>query len=344
MMTFHRVPNIGANLQAYALNKYINENIGYCEIIDFYPNTCPPAPYKGVVGILRRIKASLPLKENRLRKKRQSFQDNHYILSATKYYGDTALKQSPPQYDVIISGSDQILNLTLGAGSESYYLTFTENAKKISYASSFGRETVTERELRFIDNELVKFQALSVREASAAEIIQKRIGITPTQVLDPVFLLSASEWQALEKKRKHSKPYIFVYVMEDTEVLAKTVAALKEKLNCAVITVYGCSKNGKKSTPEEFISYIRNAEAVVTNSFHGVAFSLLFEKNLFCVAHSTRNTRLESLLNLIGEQDKLIYAEKDIDISKNIIIGTSCAEKLEPYKKNSKKYLKDQLS
>ncbi len=348
ILTFHRVKNLGANLQAFALNAYVNREIGDCEIIDFYPNNVGKPHANPVRRAMSSVKSLVRSCINKKEHKFSSFQRKNYKLSPKKYYGDKDIMSFPPKYDILISGSDQILNTTLTGTSKSFYLAFDNTAKKISYASSFGRTDISEDEYKLIEAELPKFSAISVREKSAGDIISKRIGIDCKTVLDPVFLLSKEEWSEKTVKANLPEKYIFVYAMEITEALQSAVGKAREQTGLPVYTVYGCVKQMgidgtviENSGPCDFITYIKNASLVITNSFHGTAFSIIFEKDFVCVAHSTRNARLENIMSLIGEGGKLISGEADIN--GKTVDGSAAARKILPYIDESRQYLADNL-
>ena len=346
MITFHRARNMGANLQAYAMNKYINDHIGQCEIIDFYPNN-QTAHKNKIRKFLSFMKSLLLYRHRVIDRKYLRFQKKHYIMSPKTYYGDEDLLSCPPKYDLLISGSDQILNITLSDVSKSYYLYFDSEAKKISYASSFGRTELSEDEYSLIDDELRKFEYLSAREASAKRIIEERIGVNVEQVLDPVFLLSANEWEKIGEKVQVRDKYIFVYAMEVTPWLENTVKEACQKYSLPVLVLYGCSDNRvlggnvlSDCGPQEFVSYIKQAELVITNSFHCTAFSIIFEKKFICVSHSSRNARLENIMTLIHEKDNLVNSEQvNISIIDCVVEGTNALKQLTSHIEKSKRYL-----
>lgn len=346
MLTFHRARNLGASLQAYALNRYINDNIGECEIIDFIPNNNVDNR-NNILKLLSKIKKILFFFQYLKDEKFERFRKNNYKLSENTYKGDNDIHLKNTQYDILISGSDQILNTTLTGNSKSFYLAFDKEKKKISYASSFGRENISDTEKRYINEYLPRFDALSVREKSAADILKERINATATLVMDPVFLINANEWRKLKTQVKVPHKYIFVYLMEESVELKQIVEMAKKRFDLPAIVVCGGNEtniNAKKIKncgPNDFISYIDNAELVITNSFHGTAFSLILEKDFICIAHSTRNTRLENILDLCNSNGKMIksLSDIDVDIDNYLISGIGCIKKLSQHIQCSKDYL-----
>ena len=349
ILTFHRANNLGAVLQAFALQKYIGDNLCRCDIVDFYPNNDIPKEYRGMKKILRICKRimtySFTSEKRKREKKFDDFRKQYYILTEKSYYGDNSVIDKLKEYDVLISGSDQILNTILTGCSKAYYLYFF-NGRKISYASSFGRCKISSDEVNLIKSELIKFSSLSVREKSAVDIIKEIIGKEAQLVLDPVFLLGREEWSKMcSKNSLASSKYIFVYSMETSAIIEDVVRKLRSETGLPVVAVSGGGKFRVKSVmkdfecgPKEFLKYIRDAEYIVTNSFHGIAFSLRFGKRFYCVAHSSRNTRLENILQLIDQKEKIIssvadsFYDKIIDQKENLDI-------LERYIDISKEYL-----
>ena len=329
ILTFHRAKNLGAALQAAALCQYLNRQFGNTEIVDFIPNNACPTGSKALQR-MKRLLISLFRRNRAVRDLRfAAFRKQEMVLSAKTYYGDPEIAKAAVPYDLLISGSDQILNTTLTGSSRAFYLDFF-NGNKLSYASSFGREAISETETEWIRRELPKFSALSVREQTAAGILRKEIGVEPQLVVDPVFLLDRDAWEAkCSADLQLPEKYIFVYYMEGSAHLVDAVQRVQKQTGLPVIAVRGGGKPGlfpgmEDATcgPREFLRYIRSAELVITNSFHGTAFSLIFERKLICAAHSTGNTRLENLLHLIHQDHKMVWdmAESYDDkvISENI--------------------------
>lgn len=315
MITFHRANNLGAALQAYALYTYLNENICPTEIIDYYPNNAIPARNTLLRRAMRMVKKTVGGKEQKDRYQRFEKFDafiNECRISEKVYYGDKAIEADPPKYDLIISGSDQILNTTLTGNSMAYYLNFANTTSKISYASSFGRSDVSETEIAYIKQYLKDFRTLSAREESAKQIIESLTEHHVELVVDPVFLLSKEKWSSISEPIRAEK-YVFVYAMENTPWLVETIDQVRTQFCLPIKIVLGGSFqlniDGEVDNccgPRDFLSYIKNAEYIITNSFHGSAFSIVFEKKFICVAHSSKNTRLKNLMKIIDSENKQI--------------------------------------
>ena len=317
ILTFHKAINLGAALQAAALQQYIHENIGCCEIVDFLPNNVVRPKDGAVKALARKCKNGLTIMSSWIRKDQAArfrrFYKENYRISDQTYYGDAELRQKLPVYDVVISGSDQILNTTLSGCSESFYLTpWTEETCKISYASSLGRTEISQDEYRLIRQELPKFRAVSARENSAAEIISAETGIHVPVVVDPVFLLSKEQWEKKCRPISEKGSFVLVYAMEFSAVMEELIRRQQAAGKRVLLLCGGKSAKklpGEKLSdvgPGEFLSYIKQAELVITNSFHGSALSVIFGKSFYCASHATRNARLESLLQNAGQPESLL--------------------------------------
>lgn len=354
LITFHRANNFGAVLQAHALQKYICDNICECEIIDFIPNN----QVDNASGIVRRTfrlckRLLIRGKSFFVKDRSAKFADfrKNFLLSKRTYYGDKELIENPPHYDIVISGSDQILNMTLSGNSYSYYLKPWTNLKKISYASSFGRSELTEIECETIKNELPLFGGISVREKSSGDIILNHTGRNVPMVADPCFLLSKEYWNKVaDAVNITSRKYILVYAMEYSESIKKII--LHELQNHRNVYLLCGGKSAEKLPgvrlnnigPFEFLAYIKKSHMLITNSFHGTAFGMIFDKEIICVAHSTRNDRIVNILAVTDNSKRLIDCTKcDEDYSKYKINGRDAYDKMLDLINFSKEYLENSL-
>lgn len=356
MITFHRANNLGAALQTFALYTYLNNNLCTTEIIDFYPNNAIPSRN----GLIRKscatVKKILGGKKQQDRYKRyKKFSDfmGRCDLSEKTYFGDKEIEANSPHYDLLISGSDQILNTTLTGDSKAYYLSFAQNIPKISYASSFGRENISDVEKKFINQYLKSFDYVSAREETGKQIIQKFSNLDVELVVDPVFLLPKKEWVKVDKK-KEGENYIFVYAMENSPWLINTIEKAKEYFKLPIKIVLGGEfqlpvegEIDRCCGPLDFLTYIQNADCVITNSFHGMAFSIIFEKRFLCVSHSAKNTRLLNLGKKAKIENQMIHNKSVIedteDIEKYIIDGEEAYQRVLNWICASKEYLKKSI-
>jgi hypothetical protein len=355
MITFHRATNCGAALQTYGLFYYL-KSLGYqIEIIDYIPNNMITPRRNFIYNVLHAIRTVVtPIPSIRNKKRNKLFDlflNKHMSLSKGKYLGDKEIETSELKYDILISGSDQILNTTLTGNSRAYYLHFA-SGKKISYASSFGRTNISQTEVQLIKNELKRFDYISVRELSSVGVLKNIIDITPEVVCDPVFLLDKNQWQDIfNKERIINHKYIFLYLMEENDNTLSVIDSVQKKYKLPIVTVIGgmvhriYPNRNYCCGPEEFLNYINNAELIITNSFHATAFSIILKKKYITIAHSSRNARLESLFQIIHAENKLITKAINADKVENYILDGSVAYgDLDVLIQESKEYLKKALS
>lgn len=346
-MTFINANNYGAILQAYGLQTYL-ENIGnHVEFIDY--------KYSGLTKLniwqksLRKIKSFLQPKEVQYRKSKQQafygFKKKYISLTGKQYYNEVDLDLH--EDDIVISGSDQIWNSDLNGMSSRFYLDFCKKNKSFTYAASVGRTPITNKDIELISRYVKDIKMISVREQSLLDYLINE-NIEAQLVCDPVFLLNRNEWSKIAKFNDKND-YILVYGMADTYELRKTVQKVLKKYNKKVYYIWGGKDNpyskiyGERLNcygPDEFVGCVMNAELVITNSFHGAAFSIIFNKKLYVVKHTNRNDRLEHLLNISGNSGKII-SSIDVEIEDKEISGKNSLENMYSLIQSSKEYLNE---
>ena len=341
IVTVHKAPNYGANLQAYATWKFISDCGHDCEIIDLslkpegerFPLSRPEYYKRNKIAlrvrikqVLRKILVIVGLKKTiytpppilpAAQKKFETF--NKLIKYSSHYETLEKLYSCPPQYDLYITGSDQVWNPTQHYCLEPFFLTFVDERKrKLSYAASIGIEELTDREKMQFSKWLYSYEAISVRERIAKEILEDVTGrMDIEQVIDPTFLLSQEEWQKFAIKPKCNKPYVLVFTLGHNPALIEYALKLRVETGFDVkavclmaIPYYGKEYDSiTDACPRELIGYMSDAELVLTDSFHGTVFSILMKsKNFYTYlfSHAKRNSRMIDLLELMGLSDHII--------------------------------------
>lgn len=322
ILTFVNADNFGAVLQAYALYKFcsslqfevefINYRINAIKTYNSTQNNCKETIFRKI------IRRSRIVKNHHRRVQIRKF--NHFrslflSIDEKQYNGDEEfIKYYPDPYDYIICGSDQIWNTQLSHESRTFYLGFECKAKKIAYAGSYGHGNLSAIEQRYTKQYIPLMDAVSCREQDSIREMKKLCpNIDVTWVVDPVFLLGKRQWDEVAKSPRE-KDYIFVYTMEDSQGMSKAIEDVRNQYpqKKIISVVGGCCRNPEKTKPKkeigprEFVGLIANADAVITNSFHAAAFSVIYGKLLYLVEHSTRNIRLENLMNMAGVDIRLI--------------------------------------
>ena len=365
IMTCHHVYNYGATLQAFALQNYLEKFGNRVGIIDYrllnhrryelfktnfhgragkFVRLCPLLNY-----IIAPYRNRNMMKTWGRKMAFDNFDKNFLHIEGITYHTYDEIKNNPPSADMFIAGSDQIWNPNLPNGKDfGYYLKFgDEKIKRISYAASFGVNQVSPEQEALIKEMLSKFQLISVREKSGVGILSK-IGINAVQCVDPVFLLSKSEWiEKLKLKDMHETNYIMLYDFTHDDERIKTFALmLAKRKNLKIISINDfCNApyadiQINNAGPKEFLQYMMNAEYVVANSFHATAFSLLFHKRfatfpLISQPNSARMIDLLDSVHLSGHFQPLDISEID-----DFIDWNSIDDLIEQNAKYSKEYLK----
>ena len=293
IITFQRAYNYGAVLQAYALCKTLNE-LGYtCEVIDYH-NARFENDYRKITVLksksLREFVSALVHGKTRNAKRKAfiDFVESEVGISRKEYFTDN-IKEANSEYEVFITGSDQVWNFDLSGNDETYLLKFIpEKDKKGAYAPSIGKTELTESEYSKLQA-IKDFGYLSARENTASDIIENITGNKPVLVPDPVFLLSKEEWREKEEKYKGiPEKYVLIYKFADNDKkMTQFAYDYAKRNNCEIVIVQSSLKNAdgakvvRDASPGEFLWLIDNAQCVVTNSFHGTAFSILFGKEFY---------------------------------------------------------------
>lgn len=359
IITFHDALNYGAILQGYALQEAL-VNLGADANIINYRNEYSVKEYASFD--IKRIKSpKLLIKEvlrYPVRKKKhknvQGFSDNFYRLSEKECFNNEDLKSLNNQYDSFITGSDQVWNYDMRGFDKAYFLDFVEDSKKKnSYAASFGVSEIPEDLKSTYEKLLSDFNHVSIREKQGQVLYKELVDKESSLNVDPSLLLNREQWLKIAKYPKINKKYILVYALINTPTLFKFISNLAKDTGCEVVfigsylkTKYSGAKYINAPSPDEFVGLFANAEYVVTNSFHGIAFSINMNRNFFAELQpppAKRNSRLENLLDLVGLRDRLIKDGKHKNIKLEIDYSI-VNEKLNEERSKSIKYLKEIIS
>ena len=308
LLTFHQVANYGAVLQCYALRKLIEAEGFPCRII---PHICPQL--KRNEQYLK-LNKSLPVsilkylsQSGGVRKKRAAFDA---FLRDCCGYPETAAAPDW-NYGRIVVGSDQVWNLRLTGGDMAYYLKDVPCGRKIAYAASFGEFAVSQSDIRAVADYVKDFSRVSVRERTARELLRAE-NIDAEVVCDPVLAIGREEWARFTRPAfAEKRPYILVYCVEGARAVFDFARALSKSRNMRAVYINQKLFFREKgleyvrgTSPEDFLNYFRYADAVVTNSFHGSAFSVIFGKPFAVDAlwRGKPNGRVRNLLSEFGLQ------------------------------------------
>lgn len=331
ILTFHNSDNYGSVLQAYALRTFIKKNCQpeRCDIINYIPPN-QEALYaiylknNSLKNVLKNIRAFC---HSGLLKRRKAafeeFRKSKLEIDSVKMYSPSDVDRKLEDYDVLICGSDQIWNPISLDFSEVYFGT-NFSKKKIAYAPSFGNGTADsfKGDVSWVKESIERFHALSVRE-SAGKALLSQIGVKKNveEVLDPTFLLKKSEWEEIMSAPSSNEEYIFFYSIDYREEAIENARAIAKKVGLPIKVIFSTNKTyrtiGKgiqlvdEVSPADFLSLIKNAKIVLSSSFHGVAFSLIFRKNFYAL-ESYRNgvkyedERIHTILGKLNLSDRIV--------------------------------------
>lgn len=358
ILTFHNVPNYGAVLQTFATEKYLIKK-GYKEVYVIDYRGCGNGDEFSIESILKKcnevdnpvkrlIKKILFLLNKGKYKtkllKFQSFRDDYLCL-------DSDLNHINQNYNIIFYGSDQIWNPQITDGYDPiYYAKNISNSKIIlaGLAVSCGDVGTVKNNNIFLDN-IKKFDYIGVREKSLGQYISKH-DIACTQVMDPSFLLSSTEYRELLHIENCSEKYLLIYELQRNPQLKKIAHIIAKKKGIKIVHICGYlnfNRIRKEGTfnagPIDFIRFLSNAEYVVTNSFHGLSFSLIFNKDFNIVLPKNRTSRIIDLLEILQLTDRIVM--DDFENIMNASINYSIVnEILNKNIKDSKEYIDSVLN
>lgn len=331
-LTFHRTTNYGALLQTYALHKVLLSKGYDNEVID-YRSTVLENRYKrkSVLFYARPKQLAKVILQNAYirdnHKNFKEFSEKYLKISTDVYFSDT-ISSVDVLYDHIIVGSDQVWNGECMGWDPVYMLDFASYGKKNSYAASFGFETVPPEREDWYRKYFESFSHVSLREESGKRIFDQLSKKASTVVLDPTLLLSQSDWYNLAREVSKQKKgrYILLYVLKETKSIMRIARELSKKMNIPVVYVndrlfriYGFD-NRFYTSPCEWLNLFMNASFVVTNSFHGTAFSI--NMNIPFIVEllpppSKVNSRIIDILTLFDCQDRIYNTLKKISFEMN---------------------------
>lgn len=341
IVTFQRTHNCGAALQAYALSTFLKAQGHNTQILDY----CPEWVEKKKVCVKNLLKnpslKSILLYPHRkaVDAKFRKFVKNYCDFSECVHTVEGIEKMD--DCNMYITGSDQVWNTKITCGAKGYLLDFHTNAKKISYAASYGSENYSNME--DIVSAVKKYASISVRERSLAEALINKGVENVKAVWDPVFLLEKEAYLKILRIPKF-KNYVLIYTKYESDELRQFAYSLAEKKQLQIVDMSKFIKDGPVNHtctnygPLEFLGLIANAEYVITNSFHGTAFSLIFQKGFYCFDAGDRTIRIRSLLEDIGLENRLVSKEFNSNDIKSIRYE-NYESKIQYYIKQSKMFL-----
>lgn len=375
---YHQSINYGGLLQAYALCHFINSLDGFCAEQISYSSSSQRINAKRInklknISVADLIQKCFSLVENKTNRiitrvliskklniRAASIADfRNSIPYSKQIYSKENI--SDREYDIIVAGSDRIWNPE--NVTSPYFLDFVKGKKKISYAASLTTNTFTKSQISFLQKTLHDFYAISVREKDSAKILSSITEKNVKWVCDPVLLLDRSQWDRVCTKRKENDDYIFCYFLGKDSINRKLVAQFAKKNNLKIVTIPFANNQFCKSdiyfgdnqlfelSPQDFLSYIKHAKYVFTDSFHATMFSIIFNKQFFALARNEMKgsgSRIESITTFLEIENHFCSTKEQLSSSYLLnltdIDYANVNNTIEKFRDESRDYLKNILS
>lgn len=339
IITRHAIANYGSLLQSIATEKLFG-SLGYqTEIINYIPveekvenlvdSYIKNSKFWNKNLITRDLYKVLQNKNiYKMNVQFKEYQEKYLNLSDVEYNSINELKNNKPLADIYCTGSDQDWG-AIGCQKydEAYFLNFIdENDKAISYAASFGKDVICPELKQNLYELTKKYLKILVREDSALKLLDECGVKNVKQVLDPTLLTSKDDWNNIcKQERLVNEDYILIYQLHHNKKLdkyAKKISKLTGKklirINTSKYFKYKTGEFVYLPSPDEFLSYIKYADIVLTDSFHGTCFSIIYNKNFIDILPSVTGTRISSILKLFGLENRITTGDNYDLINENI--------------------------
>lgn len=365
IMSMQRVVNYGSFLQAYGLRAVIEEMGHSVEFVDYLPepSLVPETQMSDISRWATKVKSITRLASSSYRQYRNkqirmnnSFSEFHdaFQREFLPMLGVGEQRKYRPELDALVIGSDEVFNCTQAGAQVGYSLQLFGKdhcAKKlVSYAASFGTTTFEKLNRYQVADEVGKylkgFDAISVRDENSYEIVKTLIGRAAGQHIDPVLLYDFPE---VEKIRIPQKDYMVVYAyagrIQDAEAeeICRFARKHKKRILCLGFYQPFCDEYVRAS-PLEVLSYIKHADYVVTDTFHGTVFSIKYQVPFATIIRESNQQKLSDLLHrfrldarrvlLLSELENILCADMDYNCVKEL---------LGQYQVDARKYLSNAL-
>lgn len=347
--------NYGNKLQNYAM-QVIYEAMGVSvETVRLKPIVDYTSTLKEKLndfGSKIKKKALCKVYKSNIKKRKECFEDfnNNYLNFSKQIYPMNAYDElNNEKYEIYSVGSDQVWNSYFDEFSEVFLLScLDENKIRISYAASFGCESINPIYKEKFRNELKKFKAISVRENEGKKLIESLGNLSVEIVLDPTLLLGRNEWDALINTKKFSDKkddYILTYFLGEMESdMKRCIKKYAKEKRLKIVELNKISTNYYSVGPIEFVSLIKNAKMVFTDSFHACCFSIIYGKQFWVVTRNSvkksMNTRINTLLKNLDLESQWWSQETNLEEELNF---ENAYKKLEQLKKRSFMFLKEAI-
>lgn len=333
LITYHGADNYGSLLQSYALLRTLNNLDDMdAELVNFISDEQKEMysiffPCNSIKNMVKN--AYILMKHYNIRKEKMKLFNTfreQYLKAKNEDSYNVITDEKVAKYDILVCGSDQIWNIRIKDFYDYYMLSFADNVKKISYAASMGGVDLAlkDDEKEKIEKLLNDFSAISVRENICKFMIHECTDKEVVTNIDPVFLLEKEKWDKIASEQIVHEEYIFFYSVDYNEDSVKIAKWYAQKYNLPVYVLhtswksYVVCKEGMKWAKvqgiEDFISLVKYAKFVISGSFHGTAFSILYNKPFFRVQKRKNESELIVDDRIRTLFEKLHISDREINI------------------------------
>lgn len=360
VITRHAISNYGSLLQTWATQEIVNK-LGYdCEIVDYIRTDEDYVRYEKTVlekkagwndNLVKRwLYLLLRQPESIVAGKMFAREQKKYLQLTKRYSSKEQLLSDTPNADIYMTGSDQVWGpVANGKYDDVYCLSFVSNKKKVAYAASFGRVDNNRNIMKYFANNLNSYNYITVRENTAVDIVHG-LKLEAEQVLDPTLLISKQEWERLINTNIN-KDYILVYQLHNDQKLSEYAKKVAQEMGLPLYRVsasfHQVTRGGSfKYLPdiETFLSYIKNAKCIITDSFHGTAFAInLNVPFVEVLPNNSTGTRNQSILELTGLSHRILKDYNNTSLAREEINYEEVNRIIEQQRAKSLALLKDML-
>lgn len=358
--------NYGAILQAYALNAFLRSQGWECQTLNYCVSS--PNRWQSIKDMLKHPRVlAARIEEKVLRRMvldvyRQrsavfdQFRKND--IPHTEECSDQNVQDIVGKFVALICGSDQIWrpDLVTGEFNDIWWLKpFPDSIPKLSYAASLGVQVLNGKQIAYIRDALKGYQAVSVREETAKELLEQACGRKTQVTLDPVFLPDIDSWRRFASHGDKAGKFILAYFIAPERGIYKRIEEFARQKNMRIVympymgykfnwsdfTLHGI--RAVAATPQEFVGMVEDAMYVFTDSFHATAFSVMFHKN-FNTFITNHGTRLKSLLSMVQLEDQIMGEGSPLGIPVNRVRWNIADARIGQQREASIRFLDRELS
>ena len=346
--------NYGSALQSWALCRAITKLGYHAVLIDYCPDILkdknPLDPFKNswdknkeMQDMIDKSMAEIKINYHKF----ESFYSNRFNRS--KPYTRFNFDESANEVDSYVCGSDTIFSpdeFNLDDGYLANYRCMKGNS--ISYAASFGDPHFTENQYAELDKKLQNFKSLGIREQMMIDYVKSRVRVPVQRVIDPTLLLDNVEYSSIiSNERLISGEYLLYYSRRHNKAIEEYVERVANEKKLKIVEISLNYKNEKKghimfykAGVEEFLNLVNNASFVVTNSFHGMIFSVQFKKEFVVFSRALCDSKISELLGILGLSDRLLVSGEE---NYSLINWEDVRLRLEKERAKSFKFLRNSL-